>query len=68
MDAEKPHWIEYVWLKDVTSKKILAVQKFEPTNPSPPTVTCSNIGIASSIQAYGFCNLHGLWESDIIVV
>jgi Desulfoferrodoxin len=68
MDATKPHWIEYVWIQDATRDTILAVQKFQPTDPSPPTVTCSDVGKATSIRAYGYCNLHGLWESDVLLI
>jgi desulfoferrodoxin (superoxide reductase-like protein) len=44
MDAEKPHYIEYMWLEDVSGKQrkppgnIVAVKAFKPTDASPPTL------------------------------
>mmetsp|Transcript_18338 Transcript_18338/g.25864 ORF Transcript_18338/g.25864 Transcript_18338/m.25864 type:complete len:218 (+) Transcript_18338:84-737(+) len=50
MDPEKPHFIEYVWIQDITntkrgsSKSILAVKSFTAKDASPPTLT---VGVAS---------------------
>jgi desulfoferrodoxin (superoxide reductase-like protein) len=44
MDAEKPHYIQYMWLEDVSGKQkkppgnIMAVKAFKPTDASPPTL------------------------------
>jgi desulfoferrodoxin (superoxide reductase-like protein) len=44
MDAEKPHYIQYMWLEDVSGKQkkppgnIVAVKAFKPTDSSPPTI------------------------------
>ena len=68
MDAEKPHFIEYVWLKDVKSNKILAAKAFQATDPSPPTLEATVKSGSTSVQAMLFCNLHGLWEGDSVAV
>ena len=44
MDAEKPHYIQYMWLEDVSGKQkkppgnIVAVKAFKATDTSPPTI------------------------------
>lgn len=44
MDAEKPHYIQYMWLEDVSGKQkkppgnIVAVKAFKATDSSPPTI------------------------------
>jgi desulfoferrodoxin (superoxide reductase-like protein) len=44
MDAEKPHYIEYMWLEDVSGKQkkppgnIVAVKAFKKTDAAPPTL------------------------------
>ncbi|KAL3900015.1 MAG: hypothetical protein SGARI_006333 [Bacillariaceae sp.] len=44
MDAEKPHYIQYMWLEDVSGKQrkppgnIVAVKTFKATDKSPPTL------------------------------
>lgn len=67
MDPEKPHYIEYIWLKDDTTKKVLAVQKFDVTDASPPTLTAT-VEKGSKVKALLYCNLHGLWQGDTVSV
>ena len=67
MDPEKPHYIEYIWLSDVTTKKVLAVKKFDATDASPPTLTAT-IDKGSKIKALLYCNLHGLWQGETLSV
>ncbi|KAG7362373.1 Desulfoferrodoxin [Nitzschia inconspicua] len=44
MDAEKPHYIQYMWLEDVSGKQkkppgnIVAVKAFQKTDTAPPTL------------------------------
>ena len=63
MDPEKPHFIEYLWLKDVNSAKVLASKKFKATDASPPTIT-ANVKENTTVKALLFCNLHGLWQGE----
>lgn len=67
MDPEKPHYIEYVWLKDEDTGKIVAAQKFEATDASPPTLT-AKVPAGTKVRALLFCNLHGLWQGDPVQV
>lgn len=68
MDAEKPHYIQYIWLKDIKSNKVVAVQAFQATDASPPTLTATAIPKGSVVKALLYCNLHGLWEGENIAV
>eukprot|EP00630_Chrysocystis_fragilis_P002314 CAMPEP_0197388202 /NCGR_PEP_ID=MMETSP1165-20131217/941_1 /TAXON_ID=284809 /ORGANISM="Chrysocystis fragilis, Strain CCMP3189" /LENGTH=185 /DNA_ID=CAMNT_0042913543 /DNA_START=23 /DNA_END=580 /DNA_ORIENTATION=+ len=63
MDPVKPHFIEYIWLKDDDTDFIFAAKKFEPTDPSPPTIV-AKAKPGASVTPYAYCNLHGLWIGD----
>lgn len=65
MDPNAPHYIEYVWVNDGTTGKVLAAKQYQATDPSPLLSALLPEG-TTSIQAYCYCNLHGLWESPII--
>ena len=67
MDPEKPHFIEFVWLKDVKSSKVVAVKAFQATDPSPPTLMAT-VAAGSTIKPLLYCNLHGLWEGEPLSV
>lgn len=68
MDPEKPHFIEYIWLKDVTKNEVLGVKAFQPTDPSPPSITCENVKEGTVVKPLLFCNLHGLWQGEEVTV
>jgi desulfoferrodoxin (superoxide reductase-like protein) len=44
MDPDKPHYIQYMWLEDVSGRQrkppgnIVSVRAFKATDPSPPTI------------------------------
>jgi len=67
MDPQKPHFIEYMWLEEVGTKKVLAVQKFTATDPAPPTLKAS-INEGTKLKALLYCNLHGLWQGEPLTV
>ena len=67
MDPEKPHFIEYVWIKDEKTGKVLSAKAFQATDPSPPSLTAS-VKIGTTVKAMLFCNLHGLWEGEAFTV
>uniref|UniRef100_A0A7S4QQ66 Desulfoferrodoxin ferrous iron-binding domain-containing protein n=1 Tax=Alexandrium monilatum TaxID=311494 RepID=A0A7S4QQ66_9DINO len=67
MDAAKPHFIEYVWLKDAKSGEVFSAKAFQATDPSPPTLSAS-LPKGSSVVPMLFCNLHGLWEGEAFTV
>lgn len=68
MDPEKPHYIEFVWLKDMKSNKVVAVQSFAATDASPPTLTATGVKSGSTVKPLLYCNLHGLWEGEVLTV
>lgn len=67
MDPEKPHFIEYIWLKDTMSNKVIASKAFKATDPSPPTLKAT-VTKGTTIKPLLFCNLHGLWEGQVLTV
>lgn len=66
MDPIKPHFIEYVWLQDTKSGKVVAVNAFSATDASPPKLTATVSG--ATLKPLAYCNLHGLWQGDEISV
>ena len=67
MDREKPHFIEFVWLKDEENNKVIAAKRFKATDPAPPTLTAS-VDKGTKLRALLFCNLHGLWQGEAFAV
>lgn len=67
MDAEQPHFIEYMWFTDTTSKSVLASRAFQATDPSPATLEAT-VPTGSVITVYAYCNLHGLWASEPVTI
>lgn len=67
MDPVKPHFIEYVWIKDVKSTKVVSVQAYKPDDPSPPTLTAT-VASGTKVKPMLYCNLHGLWEGESFIV
>jgi desulfoferrodoxin (superoxide reductase-like protein) len=68
MDPEKPHYIEFIWLTDTNSGKVVAVRAFKPTDPSPPTLIATKLEPGTKVQPFLFCNLHGVWQGDPVRV
>lgn len=68
MDPDKPHYIEYIWLKDETTNQIIAAKAFQATDASPPTLKATGVKKGSTLRALLFCNLHGLWEGETFSV
>jgi desulfoferrodoxin (superoxide reductase-like protein) len=63
MDAEKPHFIEYMWFKDAKTSSVIASKALKATDASPPTLTAS-IDKGKVVVPMLYCNLHGLWEGE----
>lgn len=63
MDAQKPHFIEYIWLKDESTNEVLTVQSFAPTDAAPPTLVAL-VDEGRRVVPMLHCNLHGLWEGE----
>ena len=68
MDPEKPHFIEYVWLKDEDSETIVAAKQFKATDSAPPTLVATGIKKGTTLTPVSYCNLHGLWIGDAEIV
>lgn len=68
MDPEAPHWIEYVWLTNVSNDSIITVQQFQATDTAPPTITATNVEKGTIVKGHCYCNLHGLWGGEDITV
>lgn len=63
MQGHKPHFIEYLWLKDANTGDVLAVKEFTPSVISPPSMSAS-IAKGRRILPMLYCNVHGLWEGE----
>lgn len=65
MDAQKPHYIEYIWLKDEATNEVLSVSSFRAADASPPTLVAL-VDEGRRVVPMLHCNLHGLWEGEAV--
>ena len=63
MDAEKPHFIKFMWLRDNASGEIITVKEFQPSDQLSLTLKSHQV-LGKSVTPLLFCNLHGLWEGQ----
>lgn len=72
VDAGKPpvHYITTIYLRaDVGGKDtVVGLWEFKSDDPAPPTVRFTLPLGVTSITAWEWCTLHGLWKSDPIPV
>mmetsp|Transcript_40985 Transcript_40985/g.130238 ORF Transcript_40985/g.130238 Transcript_40985/m.130238 type:complete len:199 (-) Transcript_40985:89-685(-) len=67
MDPVKPHYIEYMWLKDAKSGEVLSAKQFVDSDASPPTFS-STVAKGTTVEPVLYCNLHGLWKGEVFSV
>ena len=63
MDAEKPHWIKAIWLREEKSGDVAVAKVFPQTASSPPTLVCG-VPKGAQLTPLLYCNLHGLWKGE----
>ncbi|MGB2908351.1 MAG: desulfoferrodoxin family protein [Candidatus Aminicenantaceae bacterium] len=63
MNSEKPHFIEWIRLKDGTDN-LLAEKGFQATDEKAEAVFELTI-VPDKLVAYEKCNLHGIWKEEI---
>uniref|UniRef100_A0A7S2YQW7 Desulfoferrodoxin ferrous iron-binding domain-containing protein n=1 Tax=Entomoneis paludosa TaxID=265537 RepID=A0A7S2YQW7_9STRA len=56
------HFIQYVWLQNVATNEIVSAS--ETKAGEEPTLLTTNVAAGSTLKAYSFCNLHGIWTGD----
>lgn len=59
------HFITYVYVVD-QNNHLFAVKTMDPNVPAPATVVFDVPLQVTEIQAYEFCNLHGLWKGPSV--
>mmetsp|Transcript_6478 Transcript_6478/g.18112 ORF Transcript_6478/g.18112 Transcript_6478/m.18112 type:complete len:142 (-) Transcript_6478:242-667(-) len=60
MDPE--HWIECIWIKDDSSRKILDFKTFTGNDPKPRATF--HVPRGTVVVAFAKCNLHSTWQSN----
>ena len=84
MDPDKPHFIQYMWLYDVTRGRngagnVIAAKEFTANDASPPSIVATvasgrsatkyaQITKGTVLKPYIYCNLHGLWEGEAVAL
>jgi len=61
------HYIEYIWLQDAETGRILAARNFEATDASPPFLV-TTLRKGKAVVPYSFCNLNGVWKGEKFMV
>jgi desulfoferrodoxin-like iron-binding protein len=67
MDAEKPHWIQAIWLKEEKTGDVAVAKVMPATEPSSPTLE-REAPKGARLTPMLYCNLHGLWKGDTFTV
>jgi desulfoferrodoxin-like iron-binding protein len=66
MDPQKPHWIEWIRIEDMSGNK-LAEKAFKPTDPSPPMAEFELAATYDKLKVFEHCNIHGTWLNETAV-
>ena len=62
-----PHWITELYVTDQDGK-IVAMKSLDPTGVTEATWTFQTPEGATTLQAYSWCNIHGLYVGPIVEV
>jgi hypothetical protein len=64
------HYITTVYLKAAVAgvERVVGLWEFDVTDPAPPTVRFTLPEGVSSVTAYEWCTLHGLWKAPPLAV
>lgn len=65
--ATDPHWITELYVTDQDGN-IVAMKSLDPTGVTEATWTFETPEGASTLQAYSWCNIHGLYVGPIVEV
>eukprot|EP00579_Thalassiosira_antarctica_P001393 CAMPEP_0201868152 /NCGR_PEP_ID=MMETSP0902-20130614/2160_1 /ASSEMBLY_ACC=CAM_ASM_000551 /TAXON_ID=420261 /ORGANISM="Thalassiosira antarctica, Strain CCMP982" /LENGTH=338 /DNA_ID=CAMNT_0048393463 /DNA_START=90 /DNA_END=1106 /DNA_ORIENTATION=+ len=63
----KPHWITEIYIMD-QSGTIVAMKSLDSAGVNEATMDFKVPEGAESLQAYEWCNLHGLWEGPVVKI
>lgn len=63
MDAEKPHFIQAIWLHETKTGDVAVAKVLPASEPSPPKLVCG-VPKGAQVTPYLYCNLHGLWKGE----
>mmetsp|Transcript_18116 Transcript_18116/g.39284 ORF Transcript_18116/g.39284 Transcript_18116/m.39284 type:complete len:1006 (-) Transcript_18116:293-3310(-) len=64
MDPKGPHFIEYIWLRDVNTSQLVAARAFHATDQMATMAASVRPG-TTLVRAYAYCNKHGVWTSRL---
>eukprot|EP00571_Detonula_confervacea_P017211 CAMPEP_0172312200 /NCGR_PEP_ID=MMETSP1058-20130122/17014_1 /TAXON_ID=83371 /ORGANISM="Detonula confervacea, Strain CCMP 353" /LENGTH=348 /DNA_ID=CAMNT_0013025593 /DNA_START=40 /DNA_END=1086 /DNA_ORIENTATION=+ len=63
----EPHWITEIYVVD-QSGNIVAMSSLDDTGVDTATLDFEVPEGAESVQAYAWCNIHGLWKGSVVEV
>ena len=66
-NPEYIHYIETIWVEDQDGN-LLSMRHLSPAEPSPATMEFEIPEGTTSVQAYQYCNLHGLFRGPSVAV
>jgi len=61
------HWIQAIWLQEEKSGDVAVAKVLPSTEPAPPSLVCG-APKGARLTPMCYCNLHGLWKGETIVV
>lgn len=66
-EMTEEHYIEFIWVKDVTSNKVVLARSYSPDESSAPSLK-AKVPDGVKLRPYLFCNIHELWVGDEVQV
>jgi len=66
-EMTQEHYIEFIWVKDVVSNKVVLARSYNPTEQIAPSLK-AKVPEGVKLRPYLFCNLHELWVGDEVHV
>jgi len=64
-DPATVHYVTHIYVVDQNNKTI-AMENLDPTNVAKASITFVVPSDATSLTAYEWCNLHGLWKGPTV--
>jgi desulfoferrodoxin (superoxide reductase-like protein) len=57
------HYIEFVWVKEVASNRVVLARSYDPREPYSPILK-ARVPAGVKLRPYVFCNIHDLWIGE----
>ena len=67
VNGSEPHWVTHIYVVN-QDNKVIAMESLDPTFVDVAAMEFDIPPGVTSVKAYEFCNIHGLWEGPSVKV